>query len=969
MKNRSKFTDAVIILLLLVPLICICIVALITDCSDKETEQDEPENGLVLSEVMPNNTSGLHDGNYEYSDWIEIYNSGETSIVLTGYYLSDSVSDPYKWAMPEGMVIKPGEYIVFMASGKNECDDAGYYHTNFRLSSEGESVVLSNPERMIVIYEDYGFAPANTSFGRVLTDEGTYACKWLENATPGEENCAVYADFVYDLPAKVTGVVISEIMTNNTYTIYDSEGDYNDWVELHNISSSTVSLDGCALSDDLLDPMRWVFPQGTQLKPDEYMIVYLSGKDKYQNGEYHASFGIGDQDTVLILSDTLSRSIDRVELPELGQNISYGVGSDGSMKFFSMPTPGKENYSIGFEQLSFASSAQNKLIINEVSAASVENLSGAALADWIEIFNGTENSIDITGYGLSNNQKERFRFTFGKTVIAPGEYIVINCTGGDAVEGEAPFKIDCSGEELFLSDSNGFIIDSFETGKLRIGVSSGRKSDGSRLFYDSPTKGYQNSSLGYASYTPSPVFSSQGGYFKSRYNLTVTAPEGSVVRYTTDGSTPTKDSPILKKSLTIKESMTVKARAFSDSALPSDVVFATFLFEEPHTVPVVCISTDADGLFSKERGIYESSHEPGEEYPYLSANFWKDWERETTVEYFVDGEKQISFTAGAKIFGQYTRAYEQKSFALHIRDIYGASSVSYPFFDNGCTEYSSLVLRAAGQDQKYARMRDAYVCRLVKTGSDSLLAADSQPVALYINGEYFGLYNIREKLNEDYLARYEDVNKNTVDVVKGGLFAIAGDMKQFDELYAYLDSHNMTNMEYYEHICSLVDIESCMDYAIFMAFAINNDPGNVKMFKDKTEESKWRWILFDFDMSLRYSIYEESIEYSLDYNYICRTLLKNKEFRQQFIERFAYHLNNTFLPENTVNLWNSMANEISGEIERQNERWSVPTLYMWEKQVKRVETALSKRRDMLKDQLIEYFEISDAEVQRLFPNG
>ncbi len=936
--------------------------------SDRSGADEETAGSVVISEIMASNDMYSINGDSEYYDWIELYNNGSTTVNLDGYYLTDTLNLPCKWPLPE-IKLRPSQYIVFIASGKDTEDKHGYYHTNFRISSEGESIALINPQKNTSSLAEMDYSPNNVSYGIVPTDNDLYEYMWLEHPTPGRKNCDVYADSPFDLPSAADGVVINEVMTDNTYTIYDRDGDYCDWVELYNTTSDSVNLSGCALSDNLSDPLKWTFPEGFSIAPGEYIVVFLSGKDRYDNDELHASFKLGSEDTVLLLSDPRSRTIDRMELPGLAQNVSYGVSQDGTLMYYSLPTPGDRNHESGFNSLSSLLSTHNRLVINEVSAASVDDIAGTALADWVEIFNSTPNSIDLYGYGLSNDSSNLSRFTFGHTTVSPGEYVVVNCTGGASADGEAPFKISCSGEELFLSDPAGNIIDSFSTGKLRIGASSGRAIDGSRLYFDSPSRGSQNPSSGYTGYTAPPVFSSNGGYVSRKLKLSVTAPENSVVRYTTDGSTPTEQSQLLDKSIIIDSSVTIKARAFSPSAMPSDTVFATFLVEEPHSLPVVCISSAEEGLFSNESGIFAFNPKPNESFPYSSSNFWKEWERETTVEYFVDGVKEVSFTAGSKIYGQYTRAYPQKSIALHLRDIYGASSVSYPFFNAERTEHSALILRAGGQDQEYTKVMDAFICNLTQSCSDSLLASAARPVVVYINGEYYGLYNLREKINEDYLERYEGENKNELDIIKNYASPLAGDLQQYNELTNYMRTHDLSIDEHYQHVSSQIDLESCIDYTSIMAFAINMDPANMKMFKGQNDSSKLRWILNDFDMAFRFYSHSSSFNYAMRHNYICDMLMVNESFRQQFIERFAYHLNNTFLPENTLTLWNSMLDEMSGEIERQYDRWSFPTPHNWSSHRDRVANTLSKRRDALKEQFIRYFRLNDNEIAELFPNG
>ncbi|MBQ4313239.1 MAG: CotH kinase family protein, partial [Clostridia bacterium] len=420
---------------------------------------------------------------------------------------------------------------------------------------------------------------------------------------------------------------------------------------------------------------------------------------------------------------------------------------------------------------------------------------------------------------------------------------------------------------------------------------------------------------------------------------------------------------------------------FADGKVCSDVAFSTFLVEEEHTVPVICLSGDRNDFFDEDRGILSTaSIESGSAFPYFQANFWKDWERQVTAEYFVDGERQITFIAGVKVYGQYSRGYDQKSLALHFRNIYGTSSITYPFFEgNDRTSFKGLLLRAGGQDQQYARLRDELAAQVIMGCSDNVLAADCQPVAVYLNGDYRGLYNLREKINEDYLIMYEGMDEGGIDIIKYNTECVAGDIADYNALLSYLDRHGLSNDEYYEYVCTQVDIDSSIDYVIFELFFYNEDERNIRTYRDSANGGKWKWISYDFDMSMRsssLSVNKDSFNEILRADKIIRNLMANESYKQRFIERYAELLNSAFLPENLIAVMEPMAEELSGEIERNNARWDramvnnwKPSLKYWEKQVSALRNVLQNRREVAKKELIRFFAISDERQAELFPNG
>jgi len=611
--------------------------------------------------------------------------------------------------------------------------------------------------------------------------------------------------------------------------------------------------------------------------------------------------------------------------------------------------------------------------INEVSAC--KNTGGTA--DWVELYNASEEDINLKGWCLSDKSTARDRFAFTeKTVIKAKSYLLVSLEKAD-------FSLNAAGETLYLTNDKRVTVDVFETGKLRRGVTSGRDGTGARVFFTEPTPGKKNAAEAFTAYALTPVLSVSGGSVASGTKVTVCSEEqGVTLRYTVNGSAPTASSPVFS-SLTVNETTVLRVRAFAEGKLPSETATATYLVGCEHDIPVVCLTADNDDLFSESRGIFAYGSHYSSSFPYSGANFWKDWEREANFEYMINGTDAVDLPVGIKVFGQYSRAYAQKSVAVYFRSDYGAESVTYPFFEEtDHTEFNSLVLRAGGQDQSYTRIRDAF-CSQVMKGNTSLVFQEWQPVAVYINGSYWGLYGLREKINADWLSMYGNVDGDNLDLIKGNKTAKQGTNEDYLDLINYVKTHDLSKSEYYNAVAARVDIDNYIDYLITEIFFCNGDTGNIKFYRERSENGKWRWIMFDFDMTLRnealwnsYNMFEKLFNPSghgsgnaFSTALQC-ALLKNGTFKQKFIERFAELLNTAFTPGYMREVLEPMAAKIDSEMTRHCARWGKPETYAdWQTELKNLYRIVDGRRNHVKKQLIGYFNLSASEEARLFPNG
>ncbi|MBE6871400.1 MAG: hypothetical protein E7491_05545 [Ruminococcaceae bacterium] len=945
------------------------------------------KGAVIINEVMAKNSNGLSDSDGEYSDWIEIYNGSDSPVSLENLYLSDDSLKPLQWRLP-AIILEPNDYIVVFASGKDRSTTDAELHTNFKLSY-GETVLLSDGAGTIS-FVTVPESIDNISYGWTTDDEGHYA--FFASPSPNAENIGAHAVSLSELSVSDIGLYINEYMTKNVYTLYDEDGDACDWVEIYNSSAEPISLKNFGLSDELTDPLKWTFPDVT-IAPDEHILLYLSGKTKEYDsstGKIHVDFRLGELDTQLVLSNPGGIPADIISLVRTPDNVSVGRSASdiNAWEFFAIPTPGKANGN-GYTSLeNYNIALTERLYISEVCSVSSHIVSGLPDDDWIELFNNTPDPVNLQGYGLSKDLSSPWLFTFPDVTIAPYSYLVVSASGVENLKKSAlsaGFKVGFSGETIILTAPDGLIADSFDTGRQRANNTSGRILENNALvrrFFSSPTKGTANTATAYTGFAQPAVIEQSGGVLSSD-SITVTLStnqQGGSIHYTTDGTVPTASSPKYTAPITVSKSCSLRAVVFGSGLLPSDTATRSFLIEDPHELPVVCLTTDPDNLFDYNTGIFADGPGWTETFPHQGANFWKDWERPVHFEYYeADGTLGVEFDAGIKNFGQYSRAEKQKSVSINLKEAYGTSEVWYPFFeDNDVKTFKSLILRISGQDWNVSKLRDAYIVRTIK-GQMDLVYMDVQPVAVYINGEYWGLYNLREKIDESYFYYHDGIEEDNIDIIKANSNVKAGSITEYKELLAYLDDHNLnlSKQEDFDYVASKIDLEEWTNYWIVETFYGNTDTGNIKFYKEKGDEGKWRWVLFDLDWALWPSTYTwNTLEDIIDKKghgvnkafstKIARALLSNEDFKEQFIDAYVYHVKNTFDPDRLNDILNEFCDEIRSEIPRQAERWGAPKLSSWEKNIERIRKIIYEKPDIAYENIQETFGLSDSEMKKLF---
>ena len=963
----------------------------------KEGSSRAPADAVALSEIMISNKGSVPDNLGGYPDYIELHNGSSERADISGYGLSDSLLEGAKYVFPAGTVMEPDAYVVVWCGG--EAEDG--MHAPFKLSAGEEAVLFDASGRPL----DTAVLNSVDS-GMVLRREGEV---WTQaKPCPGYPKTeAGMAE--YEASLKETedmGLYINEFMASNATTICDSFGSYSDWIELYNSTDTDMDISGFGISDNLSQPMKYRFPDGTTIAAKGYLVVFCSGNEGMQNGELHAPFGLRSYGEDVVIANRAGRIIDSYSFKNQETDVSMARIPDGAGEFQSnsQPSPGYPNTGAGYS----AFDAANRLPLGGVYISEFGGSTGSVATDWVELHNSTGSAVSLAGYGLSNNPKNPAKWVFPDISIEPGEYLLLYATGSaDKAQKKnlkLNFCISSTGEALFFFDPNGKLIDKLSAGRMRSGQSYGRDGSDNRFYYAEPTPGAQNGK-GYEGITQLPAFSVTPGIYDNAVTVAITAGEGETIRYTTDCTTPNASSEVYSGELSISKNSVIRAAAFRDGYLSGDVATATYLFRSDgvnHALPVVTLVTDPDNLWNSKTGIYATGDkfDPDaasyadtlQSATYYQAKFATEeqvdtiWEKPAAFSLFDDNGKQV-FTqnVGIRIAGSFGRGRAQKGFNVIARKEYGKGSMEYPFFDNRpYTEYKAVVLRAGAQDQNRSKIRDELASGLLEGTDINILYQAYRPTVLYLNGEYWGVYFLKEKRNRFFVAQHENT-ENNVDLAIGKGFKQRsyGDNSVWVSLYEYATSHDLSSAEAYAYVSERMDVDSFRDYMIAEIYNGNTDTYNFQYYRLKG--GKWKFIFYDFCWGFQ-SPGHETLAFRMGKtpSDVCSAklfaaMLQNKGWRDSFCRRFGELLNTAFAPERVTSLIDQLYGYVEPEIKREREKFNKDT-FMGVKQpntnlgtyegfqseISKLKDFAQRRPEELKRQLQSNLGLSDSYMKEVF---
>ncbi|MFC1550283.1 lamin tail domain-containing protein [Candidatus Neomarinimicrobiota bacterium] len=626
-------------------------------------------------------------------------------------------------------------------------------------------------------------------------------------------------------------------------------------------------------------------------------------------------------------------------------------------------------------------------------------------SDWIELYNSENSAIDLSGYYLTDDLSNptKWRIPDG-TFIGSKGFIRFWADGMDEIPGSVHirpvepfnsftttsyhlnFRLSRGGEELGLVNPDEVIIDAVEFGLQIPDVSFGRKPDGEAnwFLFGEPTPGESNTTQGTLNpeFSSTPEFSIAGGFYNGSQSIILSSSSPNAeIYYTVDGSKPMSNSPQYSTPLTISNNSVLRSRIYEDGKLPGPIITQSYFIDENLTLPVLSIAVYPETFWDQDIGIYQHSYK-GMEVP-------------INLEYFEsNGTLAFSAPAGIRISGQGSYLYPQKPFTISTKDRFGAGSMDYQIFpDRELSQFTDIYLRNSGTpDNRHTLFRDALQHTIMINQMD-LDCQAYQPALTFINGQYWGIYNIREKENASYLAAHHKIDPTNIDYLEYDFsrtpVVIEGDLTDYLALLDFFENNSLVSTENYNYIKSQIHIDEYINYQIAEIYCdnINWLNTNVRWWREKTKHSKWRWILVDMDWGFGTVFPNFTSSYETNSlllatsapgtrsaaepwtTLIFRKLLENSDFRDEFIQRFAGYLNTTFASERVVGIVDSLQNYIGTEMPRHIDRWKndpsqiwddppIPNIYAWNSNVEIMREFAENRTNLQWDHIIDFFSLS-----------
>lgn len=455
------------------------------------------------------------------------------------------------------------------------------------------------------------------------------------------------------------------------------------------------------------------------------------------------------------------------------------------------------------------------------------------------------------------------------------------------------------------------------------------------------------------------------------YLASPSIPDAQII-FSLDGSLPQPgQSPVYEQPIALRADapgMTViRARTLLPDGRISDPITASYLVGMETSLPVLSLVVEPDDLWG-EQGIYEHEEMSGAE-----------WERPSVVSLF-DENGRLAFTeaAGVRIHGQASRLFDKKSFRLYFRGEYGSRRLNYPLFaGNPVTSFDDLVIHSGGQDS-YAFSAN---WTLLRTQLMSHLAREvdaystyNQPVLLFLNGDLWGIYNLRERMDETYFQdRYGLQGVEIVD----SLFRNEDRTEAANEwraLVEFADANDLADPEKYAVVASQLDVDNMIDHYILQMYAANTDwpHNNERVFRADDGLGRWHWALWDVDYAfglspssfvevdmVRWLMAPDRPEVEF-YGRLFRAMMDNPEFRNQFLVRSADLLNTTLQPDTVQAQIDTLAAELRPDIGYEVARWSSPG--NWEQSVLDLSAFVQQRPALMWQHYVDGFGLAGTAV-------
>lgn len=644
----------------------------------------------------------------------------------------------------------------------------------------------------------------------------------------------------------------------------------------------------------------------------------------------------------------------------------------------------------------FKKASSQDIVINEYMSSNYNLLldNDGEDSDWIEIYNNSDTIIDLSAYSLSDNSDDLNKWRFPDIVILQDSFLVVFASGKDTVysngEIHTNFSISSNGEPLFLFDGLD-VVHEYEATLLEQNQSFGLLPDGEgeAVIFDVSSPGEPNEFIE----IEKVFFSKRGGIYDSCFFVSLSNVKSeNTIFYTIDGGTPNSNSIQYLDSIYLDEevcsptdiykiqispedlqyipdfefpkAVVIRAASFDILGnIKSNVVTQTYFIQEMdimhNNLPIVSITADYDALFDDTIGVFVPGIHSIPDSLEWTGNYYQHgilWERNSNIEmYFPSESKSLNTCVGLRTHGGNARRFPQKGFKVYARGEYGAKRMNVPIFDNSdISQYKTIAFKPLKSSWSQAGYED-YLSSLL---AEDLMCdnVDSRPSIVYINGEYWGIYYVQERIDEHYLESHYNVDEENVNIIENWWGSVAaGSNEDFMELYQFVADNDLSSNENYYWVYNRIDIRNFIDYQIFEMYAANFDwsANNMKCWK-QNDSGKWKWVFFDGDACFsnsKFDSFDHATNVSDDYwptnegaTMFFRKLIENGNFKFQFESRLSELINNEFQYFKISQDLEGIYSALDENIDLQIDRFQYPSSTdAWLESAKNIEMFLMER--------------------------
>ncbi len=624
---------------------------------------------------------------------------------------------------------------------------------------------------------------------------------------------------------------------------------------------------------------------------------------------------------------------------------------------------------------SYSLAQQPSIVINEILANNDDDYSDGfgENDDWIELYNTTDERIDLGGMFLTDDLDNPTRYKIPKrsdkwTTIGPNAFALF-WADADPEQGDRHmnFRLKKKKGIVALFDSDTVLIDMIKYRMQEADISFGRAITNSpRLAtFETPTPTKKNVDAKFA--VPDSlriVFDQQAGLYESSISVRLKNFWNAPMYYTLDGGDPTIEDSLYTKAIQIDSNTVLRASVIKKGFQSSVIATHTYLIGEKSTLSILSLSTDPDNLWRKSKGIYRNYQKRG-------------WTRSAHIEYFDRNEAgefipAVDKTVDIRIAGKTSRRQPKKSFNVIANKKDGVKKINYKLFDSKTIDkFEGISVRAdatSGRNVSELWVGERFKNELIYEINDQMDGNVSmqayEPVLLFLNGEYWGIYNMMERKGKDFIQQNHGVENMDILTYQDPK-PVRGSADDYDDLITFIQTHDIAIDSVYQVVCQKVDIESYIDQWVYENYSGAHDIGvNIRCWRSTEPGSKWKWISYDQDSWN--TVHENSFVYFLEAEQIplYGRLMLNRTFRDQFLNRLMDYLNTTLETKNVLSILDRILVRIENEVDRDRARWEDTMLYIPKGQrITWMKDYAERRPEILRKQMVEYYKLTGGTVE------